>query len=423
MKREFNENQRYELALYARQGVDEAGYYHEMITDWLRDNQYLAPSNLGSSAKSYYEVVQKTLNKAGEDVNAIYDAAEAVEKEYAAKFEDIAFEMSLFADRITALRDVLRTPSVVMTGNPLTSDDFAARLAVAKTELMCKEVDALYAYYSKDEKWQELIRKPPGELSESEYAVLLLRYFDFDDDSKEENPLFDAMKDRITSSPFFVNTSLDALKSAVAVYGTKALSMPIFKTVSNSGATMVKIFNSPNYSGGRGGLRFISESNLLNRSDAVGKAFRFKIGLEKVTKGLYVVSGVLGFSDEYMKGADLSQAERVVNATVEGAFSFGTAVGAAAVGAAVGSIVPGAGTVAGAAVGFVVGVAVTVVSDIVVHAKWFDGKSAMDYIKEGANTAVNAIADTGAKAINAIAETGAKLGNAIASWFNPTPAY
>ena len=82
MKREFNENQRYELALYARQGVDEAGYYHEMITDWLRDNQYLAPSNLGGSAKSYYEGVQKTLNKAGEDVNAIYDAAEAVENDY-----------------------------------------------------------------------------------------------------------------------------------------------------------------------------------------------------------------------------------------------------------------------------------------------------------------------------------------------------
>ena len=66
-----------------------------------------------------------------------------------------------------------------------------------------------------------------------------------------------------------------------------------------------------------------------------------------------------------------TQTERVVDAVVEGAYSFGVGLASAKVGsmigAAVGSVIPGAGTVAGAAVGaavgFVGGILVTAVAD------------------------------------------------------------
>ena len=221
---------------------------------------------------------------------------------------------------------------------------------------------------------------------------------------------FDAMRDDATSPLTIGSNAADGGVAALAVFGAKALSMPSFETVMRNGVKMVKVFDSPNYSGGRGGLRFVQKSNLLSRPDNVGKAFRFDNSITKISNGLIVIGGALSFADEYQKGANLPQKERIVNASVEGAWSVGTAV---AIGAAVGSIVPGAGTVAGAAIGFVVGATASVLINGAVNAKWFDdGKSsAMDKIKEGTNIAVDAIADIGAKA-----------GNAIASWLKPKPA-
>lgn len=235
------------------------------------------------------------------------------------------------------------------------------------------------------------------------------------------NQFLEAVKNSVTAPEKVTGTGINAFLSALAVYGAKTLSSPIFKRVVKGSTTMVKILNSPQYSGGRGGLRYINEKYLLNRTDAIGKAYRFDQNIAKAKNGLIILGGVLSFAVEYNKGEDLPQTERIVNAAVEGAWSVGTAV---AIGAAVGSIVPGAGTIVGAAVGFAVGTVATVVIDGLVNAKWFDDgqKSAMDYMKQGANAAVNAITDTAVSIGNTIAEVGANIGNAVASWFRPPRA-
>ena len=143
MKREFNENQRYEISLYARNGrQDELPYYRDMIQTWIKENSKLTATLFSVSVSNYYSKLYQTLEIAEKDINNLYEAAEAVENEYAAKFEEIAFEMKLYASRITSLRNVLTNPvSGQLSGNTFRAADFAERLADAKTQILSEEIE------------------------------------------------------------------------------------------------------------------------------------------------------------------------------------------------------------------------------------------------------------------------------------------
>lgn len=129
---------------------------------------------------------------------------------------------------------------------------------------------------------------------------------------------------------------------------------------------LVNISDSVNYQGGRGGVRRISKAKLLKRNDALGRAYKTQNILNKVSKGLLILNGGVSFITEYNRDSSLSVKEKIVNSSVEAAWSMGSAV---AIGSAIGSVIPGAGTAAGAVAGFVVGMAAAVLADGIVKTK------------------------------------------------------
>lgn len=123
---------------------------------------------------------------------------------------------------------------------------------------------------------------------------------------------------------------------------------------------LVNISDSVNYQGGRGGVRRISKAKLLKRNDALGRAYKTQNILNKVSKGLLILNGGVSFITEYNRDSSLSVKEKIVNSSVEAAWSIGSAVG---------SVIPGAGTAAGAVAGFVVGMAAAFLADGIVKTK------------------------------------------------------
>jgi hypothetical protein len=143
-KREFNDNMRERFIYNADRAQDQGEYFYNLINNWARQYKDLADPELASSAKDYFGSLDEALDRGKQDVNAIFEAAEQVETDYAAKFADVAFEMSMFADRITALAGVLRNPAPELAANPFAAPDFAERLEQAKIDLLKKE-QSLYA--------------------------------------------------------------------------------------------------------------------------------------------------------------------------------------------------------------------------------------------------------------------------------------
>jgi hypothetical protein len=87
--------------------------------------------------------------------------------------------MGLYADRINALRDVLRPVGPV--ANVFAAPGFADRLNAAVAKINEQEVATLYERYFKDGKWEELIGKPADEISANEYKTLALIYLNLSD--------------------------------------------------------------------------------------------------------------------------------------------------------------------------------------------------------------------------------------------------
>ena len=117
-----------------------------MIREWSKEYGDLAANGLSSSAKNYYEKLNETLYKSQNDTYKLFAAAEQVENEYAKKFEYIAFEMSLYVDRIKALLSVLQPPRPVT--NVFDALGFGERLEKAKqeiTKILEKEIRDLIA--------------------------------------------------------------------------------------------------------------------------------------------------------------------------------------------------------------------------------------------------------------------------------------
>ncbi|MDD3361688.1 MAG: hypothetical protein PHW34_08455 [Hespellia sp.] len=185
--------------------------------------------------------------------------------------------------------------------------------------------------------------------------------------------------------------SIDGVFSGIEVYNKISKHIPSFKVNANN-KNLINISDSINYHGGRGGVRRISKGTLLTRDDQLGAAYRTNQNLNRISKSLLVINAGVSFISEYKSNPQLSVKEKVVNSSVEAAWSVGSAV---AIGAAVGSIVPGAGTVAGAAIGLVVGTVASVLVDGIARAKWFENgsKSAMDYAKQAANWSVDKIGE------------------------------
>lgn len=225
--------------------------------------------------------------------------------------------------------------------------------------------------------------------------------------------LVSGVSDPITLGGF----GTDGVYAGVDIYIRAKGKMPKYRGYTNAkGTKMVAISDSTFYKGGRGGIRSISEAKLLSKADDLAKNYRANCALKTTSKVLVGIGGALAFYDEYKAGEGLKTSERITNATVESAWSVGSAI---AIGAAVGSVVPGAGTVAGAAVGFVAGAVISVVANSVVHAKWFDNgeKSAMDYVKGAANKGVDTVVEQGKKVADYISDKVGSIGNATASWF------
>ena len=183
--------------------------------------------------------------------------------------------------------------------------------------------------------------------------------------------------------------ALDGSFAALEVYKQITKHIPQFKTNANN-KMLVNISDSVNYKGGRGGVRRISKAKLLQHDSALGSAYRTQMKLDKLSKGLVGLNGVVSFISEYNSKPALSIKEKIVNSSVEATWSIGSSV---VIGSALGSLLPGAGTVAGAIGGFVVGTVASILIDGIAKTKWFDGgtKSIMDYVKKGVNKAVDEI--------------------------------
>ena len=176
-KREFNEAQRGDIVLKTDGGIRQAESFNDMIREWTKKYGDLASSGLTGSAKNYYESLGETLNRGKNDINKIFDTAEQVENDYAKKFGDIAFEMGLYAERIKALRDVLKTPTG-STINAFNLSDFETRLSEAIYRLNENEANELAKFYIEDGKWKgyikELVGKEPQDITYAEYLAMIL---------------------------------------------------------------------------------------------------------------------------------------------------------------------------------------------------------------------------------------------------------
>lgn len=213
----------------------------------------------------------------------------------------------------------------------------------------------------------------------------------------------------------------DFLVDEAEIYVAQATRMPSFKSFRNSSGThMVAISDSVNYAGGRGGVRAISEANLLRRQDGLGTAFRAEKAMKTAKGWLTAFDTAVTFYDEYQAGEGTEERERITNAAVETSTSVVTGMVGAKVGAAVGSIVPGAGTAIGAVVGLAAGTVFNIAADNAVHAKWFDDgeNSAMDYLKKWVNEGVDYIGDAiRSFDINDVGDAFKNLGDTVAGWF------
>ena len=200
----------------------------------------------------------------------------------------------------------------------------------------------------------------------------------------------------------WMNDGIDAGVSGGIIALSKLLKIPEF-TVWSKNPAFVTIKSSIYNHLGRGGTRLIKIETLKSGVNEFSSAYKIGTLLKKVDKALpWVLAGVSGIVsavDEYNNGEYETQTERVVDAVVEGAYSFGVGLASAKVGsmigAAVGSVIPGAGTVAGAAVGaavgFVGGILVTAVADTLTHKIKIGDKTAIQWVKDGANAAATGI--------------------------------
>jgi hypothetical protein len=143
-KRDFNENQRYDLRLYAGQAQDQAENFYGDISGWASKYKKYDSAGLAGKAKSYFEGLDSALEKGKDDIDKMFTAAEEVENEYAEKFEGVAFEMGLYADRINALLSVLQ-PVVPLASNtnPFAAPDFEQRLEKAKQGMVFSAAEQL----------------------------------------------------------------------------------------------------------------------------------------------------------------------------------------------------------------------------------------------------------------------------------------
>jgi hypothetical protein len=159
-KREFNIEQKWDIMAKADAGKRQAEHFHDMMRDWIKEYGDLTTYGLAGSAQNYFDSIGKVLGESQQDIQKLYDAAAEVEKYYAEKFENIAFEMSLYASRIKALRSVLQPPGSV--ANPFEAPDFGDRLEHVKREIVENEINVLIANPDKLEHFDFANRDVPA---------------------------------------------------------------------------------------------------------------------------------------------------------------------------------------------------------------------------------------------------------------------
>jgi hypothetical protein len=184
MKREFNEEQRADLKNKAKLGIEQAEYFSNLFRGWMNQHEsainyamtkYAAPY-VANYAESYCKDLADVLSKGMDDIDAIFTAAEQVENEYAEKFANIAFEMDLYAQRINALRDVLR-PAGPVKSSVFEWLDFEEKLNAAVYKLNEQEAVILAKYYLEGGKWQgyieEQMGKDPKDITAAQYLAMI----------------------------------------------------------------------------------------------------------------------------------------------------------------------------------------------------------------------------------------------------------
>jgi len=178
MKKVFNEDLREDICLNVMRGIEQSDYFNHEFTAWMNRYNNLASYGLRSNANNYFTNLNKTLIATSSSVTQIFCAASEVERNYAKKFEDIAFEMSMYADRIEMLRNFLK-PAVINTGlTALNFPDFGDWLNRVIVNQVKKDTELLVKYYTDPpDRWEKYIevqmKRSPEDITYAEYLTMI----------------------------------------------------------------------------------------------------------------------------------------------------------------------------------------------------------------------------------------------------------
>jgi len=209
-KREFKEDMKAVFYNFADNGIEDSNKFCTTFNDWAEKYREYSPFSTGalapiSWAEKYGEYStfstgahNQTIGKyfgglivalcvAKDGIDKIFKAANKVENAYAEGFEEIAFEMGQYANKITALRSLLLPPQgdevEGVTSSPLNtmdSEDFAALLDKCIMDTAEQEAQALIDRYVVDGDWesyvQELLQKDQQDLTSTECQALKMIY-------------------------------------------------------------------------------------------------------------------------------------------------------------------------------------------------------------------------------------------------------
>lgn len=181
MRRVFDDATKQQFDTAIQDSGSEINWFLGIFDDWLKSYPDMNDPHYQNDINAYYRDLFQINDTSKRKIQEIFDKVAGIDQAYGRTFEAQQMQIALYKNKVTAFRDSLNP----VDGVPIfESSSFSSLLLAVNDQITAANIQTLYENYCVDFKWEQLLGKAAGDITEEEYAALALIYLDMDESGK-----------------------------------------------------------------------------------------------------------------------------------------------------------------------------------------------------------------------------------------------